>query len=58
MLKDEEPVLKDEELVLETERRTALEVGSRERDECLRWSAAMRCMIQKRRGCRKVERAQ
>ena len=46
----EDVVLKDEELVLEAEQRTALEAGSRERNERLRWSAAMRMMIQKRRG--------
>ena len=51
MLKDEEPVLKDEELVLEGERRTELEGGgSLERNERLRWSASMRWMIQRMRG--------
>ena len=45
MLKDEEPVLKDEELVLEGERQTELEAGSLERNERLRWSAAMRRML-------------
>ena len=45
MLKDEEPVPKDEELVLEGERRTELEGGSLERNERLRWSAAMRQML-------------
>ena len=51
MLKDEEPVLKDEELVLEGERRTELEGGgSLERNERLRWSVSMRWMIQRMRG--------
>ena len=45
MLKDEGLVLKDEELVLEAEQWTGLEGGSRERDERLRWSVAMRRMI-------------
>lgn len=50
VLEDEELVLEDEELVLEGEQRTALEAGSRERDERLRWSASMRWMIQRMRG--------
>ena len=45
VLRDEELVLEDEELVLEGEQRTALEAGSRERNERLRWSAAMRRML-------------
>ena len=53
VLKDEELVLEDEELVLEAEQQTGLEAGSRERDECLRWSAAMRRMIQRKRGVRR-----
>ena len=50
-------VLKGEELVLEAEQWTGLEAGSRERTERLRWSAAMRWMIQRRRECREVDQA-
>ena len=53
MLKDEEPVLEDKELVLEGEQRTALEAGSRERNERLRWTAAMRRMLQRSRDVRR-----
>ena len=50
VLEDKELVLKDEELVLEGERRTELEAGSLERNERLRWSAAMRRMLLRMRG--------